>query len=141
MASTTVTKRTNAVQSAVRINIGLLLVLAAFPLLAPNLLLRGFGITDASFAVMGLVRIFAVLALLLAVVVWGAREWLESPSAQSTVGALAGAYALGALLLFTQQWAVWDGRSGVGLMLGCAVLAVSYGRALGQSRAIGAPVA
>ncbi len=141
MESTHVTKPTNALQWAVGLNVALLVLLGAFPLLAPGVLLRGFGIADASFAVMGLVRVFAVFALLLAVLVWGARHWLQSAAGRFTVGALAAAYALSALLLFTQQWALWDGRSGVALMLGCVALALSYGGALRRSRPVGAPVA
>ncbi len=83
----------------------------------------------------------ALLLTAWGVLLWGAQEWLQSPAGRSTVGALAAAYGLSALLLFTQQWALWDGRSGVALMLGCAMLGLSYAAALGASRAAGAPVA
>ncbi len=141
MISAHVTKPSIALKAAVRLNVALLLVLGAIPVLAPGALLRGFGIANASFAVMGLVRVYAVFALLLAILLWGAQEWLQSPSGRFTAGALAAAYGLGALLLFTQQWALWDGRSGVALIVGCAMLALSYGVALGTSRTASAPVA
>jgi len=117
----------SAVQSAIQLNVVLLFVLAAASLFAPVSLLRGFGIAGASFAALGLVRVFAVLALALAALVWSARTWLISPSGLGGTRALAVAYGLGSVLLFMQQWSVWYGRSGVALMLGCALLALSYG--------------
>lgn len=133
MSSADHTRSSAAVQSAVVANVALLLLLAAFPVLAPDRFLAGFGISNASFAVFGLARVFAVFAVVLATVVWSARDWLRSPAGRPAVVALTGAYAFGALLLFTQQWAVWYGRSGVGLTLGCAALAFSYGKSLTRS--------
>ena len=123
-----------SVRSAVIANVALLVALAAFPLVAPVRFLDGFGISNASFAVFGLVRIFAVFAIVLAAIVWTARRWLESPAGRPSVAVLTVAYGVGAALLFIQQWAVWYGRSGVALTLGCAVIALSYGRSLVASR-------
>jgi hypothetical protein len=130
-----------AVRSAVVANVALLGVLAAFPVLAPARFLSGFGISGAPFAVFGLVRVFAVLSLVLAAILWSSREWLESEPGRGAVLALTVAYAFGALLLFLEQWSVWYGRSGVGLTLGSALLALSYGRAFASSRAPRASVA
>lgn len=134
MSPTVFFRSTVTVRSAVITNVVLLALLAAFALLAPSVVLDGFGITQAPFAVLGLVRVLAVLAIVLAAIVWTARSWLESPDGRATVVALTIAYAFGAVFLFTQQWTVWFGRSGVGLTLGCAELAISYGRALWKSR-------
>lgn len=130
-----------AVRSAVVANVALLGVLAAFPVLAPERFLSGFGMSDAPFAVFGLVRVFAVFSMVLAAILWSSREWLASEAGRAAVVALAIAYAVGALLLFLEQWSVWYGRSGVGLALGCAALAFSYGRALSSSRAPSASAA
>ncbi|MFI5233820.1 MAG: hypothetical protein ACHQSE_15080 [Gemmatimonadales bacterium] len=133
MSSADHTRSAAAIRSAVVANVALLVLLAAFPVLTPDRFLAGFGISNAPFAVFGLVRVFAVFSIVLATVVWSARDWLQSPAGRPAVVALTGAYAFGALLLFTQQWAVWYGRSGVGLTLGCAALAFSYGKALTKS--------
>lgn len=127
----------SALQSAIQLNVALLVVLAAVSLVAPVSLLRGFGIVDAPFAVLGIVRVFAVLAVALGAFIWSARGWLTSPSGVGGVRALALAYGLGSVILVIQQWSVWYGRSGVALMLGCAVLAASYGflpRTHGENR-------
>jgi hypothetical protein len=135
MSSTDHTRSAAAVRSAVVSNVALLVLLAGFPVLAPDRFLAGFGISNASFAVFGLVRVFAVFAIVLAAIVWSARDWLQSPAGRPAVVTLTVAYGLGALLLFTQQWAVWYGRSGLGLALGCTALSLAYGKALAQSRA------
>lgn len=136
MSPTVFFRSTVTIRTAVVTNVALLALLAAFSLLAPGVLLDGFGITQAPFAVLGLVRIFAVFAVVLAAIVWAARDWLESPAGRAAVVALTVAYAVGAVFLFMQQWAVWYGRSGLGLALGCTELALSYGRTLWQTRTV-----
>lgn len=140
MPSIEVSTPATTVRSAVRLNVTLLGILGAAAVLAPVQLLRGFGVASAPFAVFGIIRVFAVFALLLAVVLWGARTWLESDAGQGTVRALAVAYAAGTVWLFVQQWTVWYGRTGLALVSGCAVLAISYGRAKSVSRMLSAPV-
>ena len=140
MPNALVRKRTASLASAVRLNVVLLGILAAAAILTPVQLLSGFGIANAPWAVFGLVRVFAVFALVLAVVLWGARGWLQSTAGQNTVRALTAAYAASALLLCGQQWAVWYGRSGVSLVFGCAILAASYGRAAFGSVTVEVPV-
>ena len=141
MMSSHAANSASVLRSAVRLNIGLLVMLAAMPLLAPGSFLRGFGIADTSYAVMGLVRVYIAFALVLAIVLWGARDWLQSSAGRATVCGLSVGYAVSAMLLFIQQRAVWYGRSGVALMFGCAVLALAYGGALMVEPAILAPTA
>ena len=141
MMSSHAANSASVLRSAVRLNIGLLVMLAAMPLLAPGSFLRGFGIADTSYAVMGLVRVYIAFALVLAIVLWGARDWLQSAAGRATVRSLTVGYAVAALFLLGQQWTVWYGRSGLALMFGCAVLALKYARALRVEPAILAPTA
>lgn len=141
MSTTLLPKPTASLASAVRLNVVLLAILAAAAIVTPVQLLSGFGIANAPWAVFGLVRIFAVFALVLAVVLWSARDWLQSKAGQNTVRALTAAYAASALFLFLQQWTVWYGRSGLSLVFGCAILAVSYGLAAFSSATVKVPVA
>jgi hypothetical protein len=127
-----------AVRSAIHMNVALLGILGAVVLVAPTPLLRGFGIADAPYAVYGLVRVLALLALVMAVLLWSARAWLATPDGRPARIALAAAYGTGAAFLFLQQRAVWNGRSGVALFLGFAALAASYGLA---ARPVARPVA
>lgn len=123
-----------ALATVIRVNVALLLGFAAVPLLAPARLLLGFGIIDPPFAVLGVVRVYAVLSIAFAAVLWGARFWLVSPAGRPTVRALMAVYAVGSLFLLLQQMAVWDGRSGLALGMGCGLLASSYARALFTQR-------
>jgi len=131
----------SALHSAIRVNVALLVLLGAVSLLAPAWFLRGFSIVHAPFAVLGIVRVYAVLALALASLLWTAREWLSSPAGRSGVRGLAIAYGVGTALLFLQQWSVWYGRSGLALMLSSLVLSASYGAALRSPRESRAGVA
>jgi len=131
----------SALHSAIRLNVALLVLLGAASLLAPAWFLRGFSIVDAPFAVLGVVRVYAVLALALASLLWTAREWLGSPAGRSGVRGLAIAYGVGTAILFLQQWSVWYGRSGLALMLSCLALCVSFTLALRPLRGSPAGVA
>ena len=134
-------KTQSALDSAIRINVTLLALLGATSLLAPAWFLRGFSVADAPFAVLGVVRVFAVLALALASLLWTARHWLASPAGRSGVRGLAVAYGAGTAILFMQQWSVWDGTSGLALLLSCLILTVSYTLALRPLRQTPAGVA
>src|SRR5262245_44337545 len=72
-------------------------------LLFPDVLLRGLGVTDASLAVVGVIRLAGVLLLALASVLWSARFWLLSSLGASTLRTLAVIYAAGAVMLLAQQ--------------------------------------
>src|SRR6188474_1026034 len=118
---------TQRLQTVVQGNVVMLGVLATALLLAPGRVLSGFGIAEAPVAVLGLTRVIATMAGILAAVLWGVRESLGTRDGRFALRLLIVAHALGAVLLFAQQWSVWDGRSGVALSLGCALLAVQYG--------------
>ena len=120
--------RQSTLDSAIQANVALLVLLGATSILAPAWFLRGFGVADAPFAVLGIVRVYSVLALALASLLWTARHWLASPAGRWGVRGLAISYGLGTTILFMQQWSVWFGRSGLALMLSCLVLCVSYTR-------------
>lgn len=118
------------VRSVIQANILLFGILGGAVVLRPDALLSGFGIPRSSpWAVYGVVRVYAVLALILAVLLWNARDWLVSPAGRGAVRGLCASYAIGTLLIFSQEWAVWDGWSGVLLMLGLLLLTLSYARA------------
>ncbi|MBI3568728.1 MAG: hypothetical protein HY084_11075 [Gemmatimonadetes bacterium] len=115
-------------RSVIHSNVLMLFGLGCAALVKPRELLEGFGIARAPWAVYGVLRVYAVFALVLAVFLWTARDWLASPGGRGAVRGLAVTYTLGTLFIFGQQWSVWDGRSGVGLMLGFLLLALSYAR-------------
>ena len=72
-------------------------------LIVPTVLLRGLGVTDASIAVEGVIRLSGVALLALASVLWSARFWLLSPLGASTLRTLAVIYGIGAVMLVAQQ--------------------------------------
>jgi hypothetical protein len=118
------------VRSVIHANILLFGILGSAVVLRPDEMLSGFGIPRSSpWAVYGVVRVYAVLALTLAVLLWNARDWLVSPAGRGAVRGLCASYTIGTLFIFGQEWAVWEGRSGVLLMLGFLLLALSYARA------------
>ena len=122
--------RQSTLDSAIQANVALLVLLGATSILVPAWFLRGFGVADAPFAVLGVMRVYAVLALALASLLWTAREWLSSAAGRPGVRGLAVAYGVGSAILLLQQWSVWYGRSGLALMLSCLALCPSYARAL-----------
>lgn len=128
MTSRTRVKPSFDLRSVIHSNILMLTILGAAAIVTPGELLSGFGIERASWAVYGVVRVYAVFALALAALLWSARDWLISPAGRGGVRGLAATYTLGSLFIFVQQWSVWDGRSGVELMLGFLLLALSYAR-------------
>jgi len=69
------------------------------------------------------------------------RRWPRSRLERSGVRGLAGAHAVGTAILFMQQWSVWDGTSGLALLLSCLILTVSYTLALRPLRETPAGVA
>jgi hypothetical protein len=73
------------------------------------------------------VRACAALALAFGTLLWSARAWLASPAGRPAVRNLALAYLAGAIVIGSQQWTVWSGRTGLALVLACAGLAVAYG--------------
>jgi hypothetical protein len=122
--------RQSTLDSAIHANVVLLVLLGATSILAPAWFLRGFGVADAPFAVLGVARVYSVLALALASLLWTARHWLATPAGRSGVRGLAIAYGAGTAILLMQQWSVWYGRSGLALLLSCLALTVSYTLAL-----------
>ncbi len=128
-----------ALDMAIRLNLVLLLALVAMALFAPGDLLDGFGMGGATFAALGLIRLLAVLALVLAVLLWSARHWLQSTAGRPALGALTAAYGAGAVLISLQQMSVWSGQSGVVLMSGCILLTMAYGLAYWVARPDAAP--
>ena len=133
--------RQSTLDSAIQANVVLLVLLGATSLLAPAWFLRGFSVADAPFAVLGVVRVYSVLALALASLLWTARHWMASAAGRSGVRGLAVAYGAGTAILFMQQWSVWDGTSGLALLLSCLILTVSYTLALRPLRETPAGVA
>jgi hypothetical protein len=130
MVMNTAGSRSSSSLHAVDTNLLLLLLLAAWALLAPVSLLRGFGIQDPPFAVLGMARVFAAFCLVLGALLWSVRPWLTSTTAVPALRALACAYAGATILLMIQQWAVWYGRTGVALVFGSGLLAIEYWRLL-----------
>jgi hypothetical protein len=118
------------VRSVIHANILLFGIVGSAVVFRPDAMLSGFGIPRSSpWAVYGVIRMFAVFALILSVLLWNAREWLVSPAGRGAVRGLCASYAIGTLLIFSQEWGVWDGRSGVLLTLGSLLLALSYAQA------------
>ena len=132
--------RAEPLLDAIKTNVVLLLVLSAFVLIAPITLLRGVGVENPPFAVLGLVRVYAVLGCVLATLLWQSRRWLCSADGARSVQALVVAHAAGAAFVFLQQLSVWNGRTGVGLFWGCAALAIMYARALRASNRVAVTV-
>jgi hypothetical protein len=127
-----------AIQSTIKTNVAFVAILGAVVLLNPTLILRGFGIFEPSFAVLGVVRMYSVMAIVLGTLLWSSRTWLASPAGRATRRAMAIAYGIAAILLTTQQWTVWYGRTGVALTFGCIILAFGYWTAR-EPRAAAAP--
>lgn len=74
-------------------------------LVFPGVLLRGLGVSEASIAVHGVIRLSGVALLALASVLWSARFWLLSSLGASTLRTLAVTYGIGAVMLLAQQMA------------------------------------
>jgi hypothetical protein len=72
-------------------------------LLVPAVLLRGLGVTEASTAIIGVIRLSGVLMLALASILWSARFWLLSSMGASTLRVLAVIYGITAVMLLAQQ--------------------------------------
>lgn len=72
-------------------------------LLVPAVLLRGLGVTEASVAILGVIRLSGVLILALASILWSARFWLLSSMGASTLRVLAVIYGITAVMLLAQQ--------------------------------------
>ncbi len=115
-----------SIQSTIKINVVLVAVLAAVVLVEPTLILSGFGIVEPSFAMLGVVRMYSVLAIVLGTLLWNSRGWLASSAGRTTRRAMAIAYGVAAVLVMAQQWTVWYGRTGVALSFGCIILAFGF---------------
>lgn len=84
-----------------------LAVAAAAALLLPEILLRGLGVFDPSYAMLGVSRLGGIVTLALAAVLWSARSWLLSAAGAPTLRVLCVICGMGALMLLLQQIAVW----------------------------------
>src|ERR1039457_4162621 len=89
------------VRSVIHANILLFGILGSAVVFRPDAMLSGFGIPRSSpWAVYGVIRVFAVFALILSVILWNAREWLVSPAGRGAVRGLCASYTIGTLLIF-----------------------------------------
>jgi hypothetical protein len=95
-------------------------------LLVPGVLLRGLGVTDASVAVLGVIRLSGVLMIALASILWSARFWLLSSMGASTLRVLAVVYGITAVMLLAQQVAAGRVLESVIPIVYVALLSLEY---------------
>ncbi len=99
---------------------------ALVALLVPAVLLRGLGVTEASVAILGIIRLSGVLMLALASILWSARFWLLSSMGASTLRVLAVIYGITAVMLLAQQVAAGRVLESTIPIVYIALLAVEY---------------
>jgi hypothetical protein len=128
-------------QTLLRAN-ALILVVGALALLAfPLPILARLNLSAPSLGVLALSRVLVAVLLVLATALWSSRTWFGTPAAAPAATLLAAAYTVGALLIFAQQFAIWDGRLGIAFSLCFGILALEYFRLGRQLRRTDASVA
>jgi hypothetical protein len=95
-------------------------------LMVPAVLLRGLGVTEASVAILGVIRLSGVLMLALASILWSARFWLLSTMGASTLRVLAVIYGIAAVMLLAQQVAAGRVLESIIPIVYVAILALEY---------------
>lgn len=93
--------------NVIHANVFGLAVASVAALIFPAALLRGLGVFDPSFAMLGIIRMAGILILALGVVLWSARGWLLSPDGAPTLRVLCVICAMSAVMLLLQQIAIW----------------------------------